>query len=87
MAETVLALDELTVRFRLRRGDLTAVPEADPEKPPPKLTLKGEVTSPVDPPPGCRLCGRCPRELPVCSQVAPPLLDVGDDRQVACHNL
>ena len=25
MAETVLALDELTVRFRLRRGDLTAV--------------------------------------------------------------
>ncbi|HEU4652301.1 MAG TPA: ATP-binding cassette domain-containing protein, partial [Croceibacterium sp.] len=25
MAETVLALDELTVRCRLRRGDLTAV--------------------------------------------------------------
>ena len=25
MAETVLALDDLTVRFRLRRGDLTAV--------------------------------------------------------------
>jgi oligopeptide/dipeptide ABC transporter ATP-binding protein len=66
---------------------LAAVPEADPEKPPPKLTLKGEVSTPIDPPPGCRLCGRCPLETKVCSEVAPPLLDVGDGRQVACHNL
>ena len=41
---------------------LAAVPEADPDKPPPRLTLKGEVSTPIDPPPGCRLCGRCPRE-------------------------
>jgi oligopeptide/dipeptide ABC transporter ATP-binding protein len=66
---------------------LAAVPEADPAKPPPRLTLKGEVSTPIDPPPGCRLCGRCPRELPVCSESAPPLVDVGGDRQVACHNL
>ena len=66
---------------------LAAVPEADPAKPPPRLTLKGEVSTPIDPPPGCRLCGRCPRELPVCAQQAPPLVDVGADRQVACHNL
>ncbi|MCW5748492.1 MAG: dipeptide ABC transporter ATP-binding protein [Alphaproteobacteria bacterium] len=66
---------------------LAAVPEADPGKAPPKLTLKGEVSTPIDPPPGCRLCGRCPRELPVCAQVEPPLVEVGDDRQVACHNL
>jgi oligopeptide transport system ATP-binding protein len=65
---------------------LAAVPEADPVKPPPKLTLKGEVSTPIDPPPGCRLCGRCPRELPICSQVSPPLRDAGRDRQVACHN-
>jgi oligopeptide transport system ATP-binding protein len=66
---------------------LAAVPEADPAKPPPKLTLKGEVSTPVDPPPGCRLCGRCPREIAICSQAAPPLVDVGGERQVACHNL
>ncbi len=66
---------------------LAAVPEADPDKPPPKLTLKGEISTPIDPPPGCRLCGRCPRETAICSQDAPPLLDVGGDRQVACHNL
>jgi oligopeptide transport system ATP-binding protein len=66
---------------------LAAVPEADPEKPPPKLTLKGEVSTPIDPPPGCRLCGRCPMESKLCSEVAPPLVDVGGGRQVACHNL
>ena len=66
---------------------LAAVPEADPAKPPPRLTLKGEVSTPIDPPPGCRLCGRCPRELPVCAEIEPPLVDVGGDRQVACHNL
>ncbi|WP_119419406.1 ABC transporter ATP-binding protein [Desertibaculum subflavum] len=66
---------------------LKAVPEADPDKPPPELTLKGEVTSPVDPPPGCRLCGRCPLESKVCSESAPPLRDTGDGRQVACHNI
>jgi oligopeptide/dipeptide ABC transporter ATP-binding protein len=66
---------------------LAAVPEADPAKPPPRLTLKGEVSTPIDPPPGCRLCGRCPNETRVCSEIAPPLVDVGGGRQVACHNL
>lgn len=66
---------------------LDAVPEADPGKPPPKLTLKGEVTTPIDPPDACRLCGRCPRELPICSQSHPPLVDQGSDHFVACYNL
>ena len=66
---------------------MQAVPEADPEKPRPQLTLKGEVSTPIDPPPGCRLCGRCPREIAICAEQAPPLADVGSGRQVACHNL
>jgi len=66
---------------------LAAVPEADPQKPPPRLTLSGEVTTPIDPPAACRLCGRCPRELPVCSQSHPPLTDMGDDHYVACYNV
>jgi oligopeptide/dipeptide ABC transporter ATP-binding protein len=66
---------------------LAAVPAADPDKPPPRLTLQGEVSTPIDPPPGCRLCGRCPRQTAICAEVSPPLVDVGDGRQVACHNL
>ena len=66
---------------------LMAVPEADPDKPPPKLTLKGEVTTPIDPPPGCRLFTRCPIETPICSQDTPVLEDKGAGRFVACHNV
>jgi len=66
---------------------LAAVPEADPDKPPPRLTLQGEVSTPIDPPPGCRLCGRCPREIRVCAEVEPPLVELGGGRAVACHNL
>jgi oligopeptide/dipeptide ABC transporter ATP-binding protein len=66
---------------------LAAVPEADPDKPPPRLTLRGEVSTPIDPPPGCRLCGRCPRESKLCAEVEPPLVEVGGSRAVACHNL
>jgi oligopeptide transport system ATP-binding protein len=66
---------------------LAAVPEADPRKPPPRLTLQGEVATPVDPPPGCRLYGRCPLATEVCSQVVPPLSDRGSGHFVACHNV
>jgi len=66
---------------------LAAVPEADPTKEPPKLTLKGEVSTPIDPPPGCRLCTRCPIETPICSQETPVLEDKGAGRFVACHNV
>ena len=66
---------------------LAAVPEADPSKPPPRLTLKGEVSTPIDPPPGCRLCNRCPIETPICKDVMPPLVEKGPGRYVACHNI
>jgi len=69
------------------RALLAAVPEADPRKPPPRLTLQGEVATPVDPPPGCRLYSRCPLATEVCSQVVPPLSDRGSGHFVACHNV
>jgi oligopeptide/dipeptide ABC transporter ATP-binding protein len=66
---------------------LAAVPEADPRKPPPRLTLQGEVATPVDPPPGCRLYKRCPLATAICAEVSPDLLDRGGGHFVACHNL
>jgi oligopeptide/dipeptide ABC transporter ATP-binding protein len=69
------------------RALLAAVPEADPRKPPPQLTLQGEVATPVNPPPGCRLYGRCPLATEVCGQVSPPLSDRGSGHFVACHNM
>ena len=66
---------------------LEAVPEADPQKAPPRLTLEGELATPVDPPPGCRLHGRCPLATPICAEVAPDLTDRGSEHFVACHNV
>jgi oligopeptide/dipeptide ABC transporter ATP-binding protein len=66
---------------------LAAVPEADPRKPPPRLTLQGEVATPVDPPPGCRLYKRCPLATDICAQISPDLLDRGGEHFVACHNI
>ena len=66
---------------------LEAVPEADPDKPPPHLVLKGEVATPIDPPPGCRLCARCPLADDYCAEVMPELKDDGDGHYVACHKV
>jgi oligopeptide/dipeptide ABC transporter ATP-binding protein len=66
---------------------LAAVPEADPTKPPPRLTLQGEVATPIDPPPGCRLNSRCPLATTICGEVSPELVTVDTNHEVACHNL
>jgi oligopeptide transport system ATP-binding protein len=66
---------------------LAAVPEADPRKSPPRLTLQGELATPVDPPPGCRLNGRCPLATQICAEVTPDLTNRGNEHFVACHNV
>jgi oligopeptide/dipeptide ABC transporter ATP-binding protein len=66
---------------------MAAVPEADPEKPPPRLTLQGELATPIDPPPGCRLNGRCPLATAECGEVTPPLRELAGEHFVACHNV
>lgn len=49
------------------------------------VILSGNVPSPSDPPPGCRFHTRCPLAQDICINSEPELLDVGPDRQVACH--
>jgi oligopeptide/dipeptide ABC transporter ATP-binding protein len=49
-----------------------------------RLRLKGEITSPIDPPDACRLVGRCPLAQPSCSAGKPALIDIGDGHSVAC---
>jgi peptide/nickel transport system ATP-binding protein len=65
---------------------LSAVPIADPaiEETRERIILKGEVPSPLNPPPGCSFHPRCFMAIPECSQAIPPLRDIGDDHEVAC---
>jgi oligopeptide/dipeptide ABC transporter ATP-binding protein len=66
---------------------MAAVPEADPDKPAPRLLLTGEIATPINPPPGCRLCKRCPIATPNCETDPPPLKEMAPDHYVACHNI
>ena len=52
-----------------------------------QFTLQGELATPIDPPPGCRLYGRCPLATEICGQVSPPLSDRGGVHYVACHHV
>ena len=47
--------------------------------------IQGEVTSPINPKPGCRFAARCPLARPECSQESPPLREIAPNHFVACH--
>ena len=49
-----------------------------------RMMLPGEVPSPINPPPACRLAPRCPFALDRCRSEKQRLLPVGPDHLVAC---
>lgn len=63
---------------------MNAVFDTDIDCPRERKRLQGEVPSPINPPPGCRFCGRCPEEQPCCSQGEPPLVEIEPDHFAAC---
>jgi peptide/nickel transport system ATP-binding protein len=63
---------------------LSAVPVPDPSARRPRISVGGEVPSPVDLPQGCRFRSRCPEAKPICAETDPPYFPV-DGRLVACH--
>lgn len=67
------------------RALIAAVPEPDPTMKRSEVVIKGEIPSPINPPPGCRFNTRCPIAEEVCRQKEPPLNDNGDEHFAACH--
>lgn len=49
--------------------------------------LKGEISSPIDPKPGCRFATRCPYASDKCFTENPVLEEVIPGHQVACHKV
>ena len=50
-----------------------------------RILLKGEITSPVDPPAGCRFARRCPYADEYCFGVTPEMREVAPGHFCACH--
>ncbi len=50
-----------------------------------KVLLSGEISSPINLPPGCRLSARCPYANKRCKKIEPELKVVENDHFVACH--
>ena len=64
---------------------LSNVPVPDPDAKRERIYLKGEVPTPINPPPGCRFHPRCPHASPICRDEEPELIEVKKDHFVACH--
>ena len=50
----------------------------------PRELIKGEITSPINPDPGCRFAARCPYATEKCTTKGINLREVGFEHQVAC---
>lgn len=48
-------------------------------------TIEGEVTSPINPKPGCRFAKRCPNATERCFYENPRFLEIEKEHKVACH--
>lgn len=64
---------------------LSAIPIPDPDAKMNRILLEGEITSPINPKPGCRFANRCPYAKEICSRENPTLDFVNETHQVACH--
>ena len=49
------------------------------------VPIRGEIPSPLAPPPGCHFHPRCPYAMPICRDVVPPLDEIAPGRWSACH--
>ncbi len=64
---------------------LSAIPEPDIHNKTKRIILKGEITSPIDPKPGCRFAARCPHATEACQQPQ-ELRELSPGHFVACCN-
>ena len=67
---------------------LSAIPIPDIDRRhKPVDVIKGEVTNPVNPKPGCRFAPRCPHCTDACLQQHPELREIAPDHFVACVHM
>jgi dipeptide transport system ATP-binding protein len=74
-----------TPRHPYTRALLGSTPRVDRTQRTERVVLKGELPSPMDPPPGCAFHKRCPFATELCEAQQPELKPL-DGQLVACHH-
>ena len=64
---------------------ISAIPIPDVDQQQARIQLKGELTSPINPKPGCRFAARCRYAKPECFEKNPEIQEVEPDHFVRCH--
>lgn len=64
---------------------LAAIPEPTLHKTRVRKLLTGEITSPIEPKPGCRFAARCEYAKENCFNITPKFEEILPDHFVACH--
>lgn len=63
---------------------LSAIPVPDIDRTHERILLKGEISSPINPPKACRFANRCNCACDRCFHEEPQLHDLGNDHVVSC---
>ncbi len=69
------------------KGLLSAIPVPSIHMDRKRIVMSGEVTSPINPKPGCRFAARCPYATEVCTQEMPAVEEVLPGHFCACHHV
>lgn len=66
---------------------LSAIPQPSIRVKQEPILLEGELTSPINPAPGCRFAPRCPYATELCTKELPEPAEIMPGHIVACHNV
>ena len=69
------------------KGLLSAIPIPSIHVERKRIVMQGELTSPVNPKPGCRFAARCPHACDRCYTAVPALEEIRPNHFVACHRV
>ena len=69
------------------KGLLSAIPIPSIHVERKRIVMSGEVTSPINPKPGCRFAARCPYATERCTQELPKVEEVLPNHFCACHRV
>ncbi len=64
---------------------LSAIPIPSIHQDKRRIIIQGEITTPINPKPGCRFASRCPYATEKCHEIEPTMTEISPGHYVSCH--